>query len=221
MVQNNKSCNIKYGYERMRVAIEVSKILDELKACYFLDSGSLLGAHRSKELIANDDDFDFGIYFERDIYESRKLLKRVYSKLSDIIPNQYQCRILTFSKDYADKIEIFDPAFGNYQLEGDLYNGANFHHVTCDIQLYFRAIIETRETIKISHLQTLEDNILPSVLCLMEKIPLETISKEKGRFCKYEFNAPIYENRLKLLKNIYGSISEKAKYNKKTKKYEL
>jgi hypothetical protein len=45
-------------------------------------------------------------------------------------------RLLCRPEQYSDKIEIFYPSQGSYVLQPlSLYKGADFHHVTVDIQL--------------------------------------------------------------------------------------
>jgi phosphorylcholine metabolism protein LicD len=44
------------------LGLYASKILEQLKVVWWLDTGSLLGAYRDGKMIAHDDDFDIGVY---------------------------------------------------------------------------------------------------------------------------------------------------------------
>lgn len=54
----------------------VTDILDELKICYWLDGGSLLGAYRDNDIIGHDDDADICI-FEDDFNRLKEVEERV------------------------------------------------------------------------------------------------------------------------------------------------
>jgi cytidyltransferase-like protein len=138
-----------YGKERTQLGATLSNIMNKMKPSprYFLDNGTLLGLWRNGQLIDKDDDFDFGILINKSEFSSTWLdtFQRAVqigldehrddssdAASSSSTPN-YQSRVVT---TYADKIEVYDASHGSFPLHGDKYQGARYHHVSCDLQLH-------------------------------------------------------------------------------------
>ena len=108
---------------------------------WFIESGTLLGAYRNNKFIPHDDDFDFALLLYTTMVQAmsndRALVKQQLSvwaeMLKECLPSPYTARV---SSTYCDKIEVYDPTQGKYVLPGAKYNGAEFHHVTVDLQAY-------------------------------------------------------------------------------------
>ena len=192
----NSGCD-KYGKQRLELAIHVGEILDDLNIKWFIENGTLLGAYRNKKFIPHDDDFDIAILYQNKVEDNiKKDMINIKSKLN----SKYDIRSVD---TYTKKLEIFDPAFGKYKLVKEYYNGADFHHVTVDLQAY---VLENNKYKSLhSHLDVRHSftEIFP-----FKKIVLENTV----------FQAP--NNVEKILKNTYGSLDENAKYNPLTGKYE-
>jgi phosphorylcholine metabolism protein LicD len=121
----------KYGNDRLKLAVYLrDKVFTHLSQPIFIENGTLLGAWRNQKFIAHDDDFDFGI-----LIDSKNDISNILKKIKDNLPTYYHCRLVD---DYSEKIEIYDPAFGNYKLLGPKYNNANYHYITVDLQFYLR-----------------------------------------------------------------------------------
>lgn len=191
MKKNTKSSSVEYGVQRVALALRVTSELKRLGVPHFLDTGTLLGAVRNGRLIPHDDDFDFGV-----VLPSIEALEDVRQRL-----NLGPGTDTRFVNTYATKIECFLPAFGKYVLSGDVYAGADFHHVTVDLQLYLG-----RRTL---HDANREKDIDPAWL-----LPNKTVMLE-GK----EWPAP--RDSLALLGAIYGSIDPMAVYDEKTRLYVL
>ena len=184
--------NDKYGNDRLKLAIHLkNRVLSQISNSWFIENGTLLGAYRDGKFIPHDDDFDIGILIE-DMSEIETIKKAIDNSL----PNYYHSRIVD---TYCNKIEVFDPAFGNYILKGPKYNGANYHYITVDIQFYLRQENEKYRCLY---------NISPNKVIVDKNIimPLGKIKLEN----KY-FNCP--NDIVNFLKLHYGSIEVGAKYN--------
>ena len=129
--KKNGSGNDIYGNERMVLAVFLrDMVFVHLPNTIFIENGTLLGAWRNSKFIAHDDDFDYGI-----LIDSRDEIPIILEAIRDSLPDSYSCRRID---DYADKIEIYEPSFGNYILMGPSYNNANYHYVTIDLQFYLK-----------------------------------------------------------------------------------
>ena len=188
----------KYGMDRLKLAeILRDKVFPHLSQSIFIENGTLLGAWRNGKFIKHDDDFDFGI-----IIKSKAEIEDILKILEKYLPKYYHFRQID---SYADKIEIYDPAFGNYKLSGKKYNNANYHFVTVDLQFY---ILDEKKNVcaclyklgRTKHIN--KDDIIPC-----KKITLENS----------EFPCP--NNIENFLKVHYGYIGEDAKYCEKTDLY--
>lgn len=121
----------RFGAERVALASAVASVLGSSRHRYFLDSGTLLGLWRDGALIENDDDFDLGVLVDESAF-SNEWLADLHSTLDrGLRSTPYKTRVVD---TYAKKVEVFDPAHGAFVLEGDHYEGADFHHVTVDVQ---------------------------------------------------------------------------------------
>lgn len=129
--KRNDAGNDKYGDERMNLAIFLrDSVFVYLPNTIFIENGTLLGAWRNSTFIDHDDDFDFGI-----LIDSKNEISQILEYIRDRLPDNYRCRRVD---GYADKIEIYDPTFGDYILAGPDYNNTNYHYVTVDLQFYLK-----------------------------------------------------------------------------------
>merc|ERR1712032_421157 len=55
----------------------------------------------------------------------------------------YETRVVS---TYADKLEVFAPRHGAFDLPGEFYHGANFHYVTIDVQAFIMVANDNAET---------------------------------------------------------------------------
>lgn len=123
----------RFGQERTQLARAVAKALESTGSIFFLDNGTLLGLTRDGALIEKDDDFDLGVLVAKSDFSPAwmcQLHRRLEIQLQS---TPYEARIVD---TYAQKIEVYDPAHGSFDLAGERYGGANFHHVTVDIQAH-------------------------------------------------------------------------------------
>jgi phosphorylcholine metabolism protein LicD len=188
----------KYGKYRLELALEIKKILNELIYTWFIENGTLLGAYRNNKFIAHDDDFDIAI-----LITDMKEINILFDCIKKLLPKKYDLRLID---SYSNKIEVFNPLFGNYILPGPQYNNRDYHYVTIDLQFYLK---ENNEYKQLYFINNQELNVKDSYL-----IPTRCIILENEKF-----PAP---NKIKeFLENNYGSIDPKAKYNKETCKYEI
>ncbi len=188
----------KYGKQRLELAVHLRSILNKLKFNWYVENGTLLGAFRNGKFIKHDDDFDIALlYQENPLDKLKKDLKLIQNNLNP----KFKARLVD---TYTKKIEVYDPSFGKYTLIGDRYNGADFHHVTVDLQSYYLEDEYYVSTYEYNKLKNQKDDIFPLTKILFE-----------GEF----FPAP--NNTKKVLETEYGSIDENAVYNPLTKKYEL
>ena len=122
-------CDI-YGSQRLELAIVLREILNNININYCIENGTLLGAYRNKKFISHDDDFDFAVFIKNE-----KDADILYNQIYKILPKKYQTRLID---SYCNKIEVFDPNYGDYILMGPKYNGHNYHHVTIDLQFHLK-----------------------------------------------------------------------------------
>jgi len=193
-------CDI-YGDDRLRVALVVREILNDLGLQWYLESGTLLGAFRNQQFIAHDDDFDIAfLMYTQDFWSD---LNNLYHTIKERLPEPLDCRMVN---TYADKIEIYDPTFGKFILLNPVYNGADFHYVTVDIQPYI-----VNEETATAH-SAYRGKPFELVWTLDSILPLKEITLEGEVFlCP---NDP-----KKFLEQEYGSLEPGAIYDEKTGKY--
>ena len=197
--KNIDAGNDKYGEPRLKLASYLrDNILNKLNKTWFIENGTLLGAFRSNKFINHDDDFDIGL-----LIESKDEIKSISKKILTFLPKHYKLRIIN---TYCNKIEIYEPKYGDYILKGPQYNGSNYHYVTVDLQFYLK---------KDNYYHQLYF-IFPYDIIINHDIiyPIKKIILENEEF-------PIPNNVEEFLKLHYGSIDKKAKYNIKTHRYEL
>ena len=184
----------KWGTERLKLAVTVKDILNKLKLTWFIDNGTLLGAWRSGKFIKHDDDFDIGLYVPE---YTRKYAKSLSDIITLILPSPYKCRQVT---SYCDKLEIYDPTCGNYILQEDIYDGANFHFVTIDLQFYMNDP-SNKSTSRILHKFNFQKMLDSDILSESSQITLEGVA----------FNAPIKPEEY--LKTVYGYLGKDYCYD--------
>lgn len=190
--------NDRWGQLRLVLSTFVIHILNKHAVDpWFLDSGTLLGAHRSHTLIKSDDDFDLGLFIrENGVAE----LERLCTIFNEELPSKYRARHIT---TYTDKLEIYEPGQGNYTLKGERYAGADFHYVTVDLQLY----AEHNGSVHASYRA-----VEPPTHSLETLFPLRQV-----RLLNRIYPAPHDTHRF--LKDWYGSIREGARYDESSGRY--
>ena len=191
----------KYGKPRMNLAALLrDKILNELDIPWTIENGTLLGAWRNGSFILHDDDFDIAMFCNKD---PRPQIPSILRKIKQLLPAPYEARYVS---SYADKIEVYDPAYGKYNLLGPKYNGASYHHCTVDLQFY-QQVGDKYVSLYYVH---------PSIKAVNYKdmYPLSKITLEGE-----SFQAPF--NTEGFLTSLYGNLSPKAKFNTKTGYYEV
>lgn len=128
-------CDV-WGEKRLALALVVKDILNGRDSAplvpWFIESGTLLGAWRTGRFIAHDDDFDIGVCLP-DWDTAPTSLEALKVQILALLPAPYACRCVS---TYCDKLEIYDPSQGQYQLLGEQYGGADYHYVTVDLQAY-------------------------------------------------------------------------------------
>ena len=187
----------RYGDQRLKLAVLMrDTVLNKINFPWIVENGNLLGAWRTGKFIPHDDDFDIAMFFEED---ATLQLCIVFKKIKELLPAPYEARLVS---SYCDKIEVFDPTYGNYILHGPQYEGADYHHVTLDIQSYERCG-DVYHSLYNTHPQYVKHKDL---------YPLGNITLEGE-----PFQAPA--NVEAALRGVYGSLSAKAKYNKELGKY--
>jgi len=197
--KNGAGCDI-YGSQRLELALYVKhNILNKLKKDWFIENGTLLGAWRNNKFIAHDDDFDIAL-----LINSKDEIIQIFNDICKYLVNsKYEARLIS---TYSDKIEVYEPSYGKYILQGKNYNGADFHYVCMDIQFYLK---------KDDLYERLYYNC-PNKLCVSKNVLLPT------KLIKLEdnmFNCP-FESETFLKKN-YGSLDPSAKYNSITGLYHI
>lgn len=199
----NKGFDI-YGKERLALGLVVKKILNNLQDVWdfdwILDSGTLLGAYRNGKFIIHDDDFDIALIVKSKLIISS--LEFISHDIQRLLPKPYACRVVN---TYTDKIEVYDPTMGKYILANKVYNGADFHNVTVDLQIvYFETGDELISTYRAK----------PFVM----KYNYDTIYPIKEiKLMNNMFNCP--NNTIKYLESDYGYIGDNAIFDEKTGKY--
>ncbi len=206
--KNPQSGMDRYGEHRLKLAVLLrDTVLNHLGFPWIIENGTLLGAWRNGKFIPHDDDFDIAMFFEDD---AKSQLEELKKKIKLLLPFQYDIRLIT---TYTDKFEIFDashgsyvydPSFGNPDPDVPKYPSLLYHHVTVDIQPY-QHIANIYRSLYRNHPRLIEYNC-------NDIIPLGSITLE-GEV----FQAP--GNVEAVLKSVYGSLSSKAKYDKKLGKY--
>jgi len=189
-------CDI-YGDQRLKLALTLKeKVFSKFNIDYCIENGTLLGAYRNHKFIPHDDDFDFAVFIK-----DKSNVNSICDYIKQYLPKQYSCRLV---ESYCLKIEVYDPNAGLYILSGPKYNGADYHHVTVDLQFHLQCEKGFKQLYYIgSELINKEEDIFPLTL----------IELEHNIF-------PAPRNTVDFLKACYGSIRTGAKYNPETCKYE-
>lgn len=188
----------RYGDQRLKLAVLLRDSILKQEVQWTIENGNLLGAWRNGRFIAHDDDFDIAVFFEKD---AKSELKAELQRIKEVLPPPYQARLIC---SYTDKIEVFDPSYGSYTFNDPAYDGADYHHVTVDIQAYQREGDGYRIQ-RTSNPRTVvqqHEDVFPIGRIILEG---ET------------FQAP--HNVESFLKENYGSVSPNAKYNKESGLY--
>jgi phosphorylcholine metabolism protein LicD len=190
----------KYGIPRLEMAVYLrDNILNLLDIHWFIENGTLLGAIRNNKFIPHDDDFDIGI-----LIDSKDEIDTINQYINKLLPSKYKSRIID---TYSNKIEIYQPEYGNYKLLGPKYKNADYHYITIDLQFYLKIKNDDYLTLYF---------IFPFDIIINKKyiLPVKNIELEGEIF-------PCPNNSIKFLESHYGSIDPNAKFNSKTCKYEL
>jgi hypothetical protein len=185
-----------FAGRRFKLAQRVQEALIHIDRPFFIDNGTLLGAHRSGEQIESDDDFDFAV-----LCHSAEDAASAIVQISALL----EIRILVgrgmtganfrVVSSYADKIEVFEPDSGSYELEGR--GGSDFHNVTVDIQMM---VADGDKVHRLYRVGRPRDQDLSVVL------PTREI-----RLCGVSFPCPADPEAY--LKRVYGCIEEGAVYD--------
>jgi hypothetical protein len=184
----------KYGAERLKLAVLLRDKVLTPEVRWTIENGNLLGAWRSGKFILHDDDFDIAVFYEKD---GISCLEAELQRIKKVLPSPYQARLVS---TYTHKIEVFDPSYGSYILSAPAQGGADYHHVTADIQAYQREGDGYR----------LLYNNFPRTIIHQHNVifPTGSIILEGEKF-------PAPHNVEAFLKQVYGSLSSKAKYDRK------
>lgn len=187
----------KYKILRLKLSKIVGDILLEKKHEYFIEGGTLMGAHRDGTMIAHDDDFDYGIVCPNfsTRYDFLNDLQELFSKK---LPDGYESRVVS---SYSTKIEIYQPTHGNYH-----FRDTDYHNVTIDLTLF--TLDEDKKNYLLlhsdyNHLRFPVDTLFP-----LKQIEYEGI----------DYPAPCDPKRF--LEVYYGYIGPGAIFNKETGYYE-
>lgn len=188
----------KYGPHRVVMSLNVKDILNKAGACWYIDTGTLVGAYRNGKMLPHDDDFDIGLLGTEDD------LDRLHKILQNELSGQYKVRRID---TYCKKLEVYEESHGRYVL--DEKNGYDYHHVTIDIQLYCPV---NEDDVQIMYTR---DNYGDYIKLKKDMIvPLGKIQYEGN-----EYNAP--HDVEEYLTAHYGCLEEGAVFNKETMKYEM
>jgi hypothetical protein len=189
-----------WGKQRLELGILLrDKVLNQLNIPWIIENGILLGAYRSGKFIVHDDDFDMALFFESN---PSTIALDVLNKIKTLLPAPYEARYVS---TYCKKIEVYDPTYGRYILDGPQYNGASFHYVTADLQFYQR----------FGNIYRCLYNANANLIEIPAEVlfPLGSMKIEAE-----EFQAPC--DVVTYLKLWYGSLSPNAKFNPNTGFYE-
>jgi hypothetical protein len=188
-----------YGAARLELAKLVKMALDGAGVVWFLDGGTLLGAHRNAQLIPHDDDFDIAAYFPD--FEGQRDLVALEQVMKPVLPEPYRIRIVT---SYASKLEIYDPTSDCYLLPMPYYKGADFHTVTVDVQ-----VMTNEPDGDVVYLHDMLQHV---------RVPKDAIEPTGRIVCAgIAFNCP--HRTVRFLEAQYGYIGADARYDKQTKMY--
>lgn len=188
-----------YGSARLALAEIVAAALSALPVVWFLDGGTLLGAHRCGKQIPHDDDFDLALYEAQ--FAGLDDLCALREAMLPRLPAPYEIRTVT---SYASKLEVYDPASEIYRLHGRAYQNADFHCVTVDIQIMTLAAPGVAKYLhdSLGHVRVPIDAIAPT-----GKIEVDGAV----------FACPNHPRRF--LEAQYGYIGADARYDVATKMY--
>ena len=193
----NGTGNDIYGIERMKLACLLrDRVFVDVPNTIFIENGTLLGAWRNGKFIAHDDDFDFGI-----IIDNKEDILKTFNIIRKCLPENYRCRMID---SYADKIEIYEPSFGEYTLAGPAYNNANYHYITVDLQFYLKN----------------DDRTYKWMYHISNNINIErSLIEPTGEILLEGENFKCPNNIEEFLKLHYGYIGEDSVYSEETKLY--
>lgn len=108
--------------------IKIKNLLERHKIKYWLDFGSLLGAVREGDIIENDKDFDFSIW-----YENKSKLKLFYKDLSKIGYKIIEQKNLPWLEDL---VQIYLPVDEKTNFHIDIYIYKQFKNEACMRRLF-------------------------------------------------------------------------------------
>ncbi len=188
-----------YGPHRVSLASNLMPYLNAYQdLVWFLDSGTLLGAHRNGQMLLHDDDFDIGFYLPKKDIEYLHGISNYLTKAG------FTCRVVD---SYSTKVEVYVPEHGKYVLESR-DSKPEFHNVTVDITM-FVDIADSDTEMTFLHDHAIQGKI---------RIDLDTIDTITE--LEYEgYTWPVPGKTEKFLTSIYGYIGSDAYYNPETCRY--
>ena len=155
-------------------------------------------------------------------FRMRSVLEQIKAYLDacfeeDGLTERYATRIVT---SYCDKIEVFEPKYGDFALVNEFYgDDARFHYVTVDLQPYVRVgdhgVGEEKgcENLVVYHALYRAKHSICLVFKEDDVMPCTEISLEGELFpAPHEVKAVLTE--------VYRYLGNDAVYNKQTTKYE-